>query len=267
LLSLAGELERYAELSMNIKLRLEGASHDSIESLVAHLSDDAVASPWRSTVPLVEYWRHPSSLAALWRSLDVSPPASVELAFEHPTPVGGGSGKPSFTDLMIVADELAVAIEAKFTEPRYETVGAWLGPKPSENRLAVLAGWLRYIREATGCELSADAVRELPYQVIHRTASVCALQRPRRAVIYQVFADPLPGYYERDLRSLFAILNPTNSVSGWVHACTYSPSAAYQSLLERWHRGKRGMSTEVRALLASGGSMAVSSTSLLCVSA
>ena len=251
---------------MKIRIQLEGVPLESVEALVAGLPDDALASPWRSTVPLIEYWRQQSSLEALWKSLDVPAPSSAVLAFEHPTPVRAGTGKASFTDLMIISDSLAVAVEAKFTEPRYETVAEWLGPAPTDNRVKVLRGWLQYIHEATGRELSFDEVRRLPYQVVHRTASVCAIARPARAVVYQVYSTPIPGYYEQDLGELFDLLAPAGKLSGWVHGCTVAPSPEYRALMEQWEQGKRALQAEVRDLLSTGRAMSVASASLKCVS-
>lgn len=252
---------------MSIRFLYEGVPCKSFEALVAALPDEALASPLRSTVPLIDYWRHSSSLDELWKALQVARPSSIDLAFEHATPVREGSGKASFTDLMIITESVAVAIEAKFTEPRYETVSTWLGPRPTENRLAVLSGWLQYIREATGHQLRSDEVRDIPYQVVHRTASACAVARPVHAVVYQVFSSPVPAYYERDLTRLLSLLAPSTSVSAYVHACTVSPTAAYGAVVERWQQGARGLSAEVRELLATGASLSVASSSMKRVSA
>ena len=41
-----------------IELRANGHSVRSFEELIEQLGFDAVASPRRSTVPLLDYWRH-----------------------------------------------------------------------------------------------------------------------------------------------------------------------------------------------------------------
>jgi len=172
----------------------------SFEELVNGLGPDAVASPRRSTVPLVDYWRVPEQrLRDLWEQLLVRKPGDTEMHFEHEVPVQRGRGKSSFTDLMIFADDIAVAIEAKFTEPRYESVATWLGGTPTTNRVDVLEGWLCAIEAAAETSISRDAVRDLPYQLIHRTASVCCVGRRKRLVVYQVFGDYPAEYYAEDL--------------------------------------------------------------------
>jgi hypothetical protein len=42
---------------------------------------------------------------------------------EHEVPLQRGRGKSPYTDLMILAEDVAVGIEAQFSEPRYESVG------------------------------------------------------------------------------------------------------------------------------------------------
>ena len=107
----------------------------SFEELVKGVGPDAVASPRRSTVPLVDYWRDPElRLGALWDQLHVRQSGDTDMHFEHEVPVQLGRGKSSFTDLMIFTDSVAVAIEAKFTEPRYESVATWLAGAPTTNR-------------------------------------------------------------------------------------------------------------------------------------
>jgi hypothetical protein len=98
---------------------VHGREVRSFEELVKELGADAVASPRRSTVPLFDYWRAPEQrLRDLWEHLRVRQPDDVDMHFEHEVPVQRGRGNSSYTDLMIFADDVAVAIEAKFTEPR-----------------------------------------------------------------------------------------------------------------------------------------------------
>ena len=85
----------------------------SLEELLQRLGADAVASPKRSTVPLVDYWRVPEQrLRDLWEQFGVPGPNHAKMHFEHAVPVQRGRGKSSYTDLMILAEDIAVAIEA-----------------------------------------------------------------------------------------------------------------------------------------------------------
>ena len=63
-----------------------------------------------------------------------------KFCFEYPVPVNGGKGKASMTDLMILADNYAIAIEAKWTEckHKYEVIGDWENSGDAVNHKKVL---------------------------------------------------------------------------------------------------------------------------------
>lgn len=64
-----------AELSRTV----HGREVHSFEELARRLGPDAVASPKRSTVPLVDYWRVPEQrLRDLWEQLGVPRPAATD---------------------------------------------------------------------------------------------------------------------------------------------------------------------------------------------
>src|SRR5262249_54659370 len=150
----------------------------------------SLASPRRSTVPLLDYWRQPLlRLEHLSDALKAERLDGSTLCFEYAVSVRGGVGKASYTDLMILAQSSAVAIEAKFKEPPYETVEKWLRQPEEPNRRKVLDGWLELIRSTARVRLDSAVISALPYQLIHRLASVCSVDRPTRYLIYQIFAE------------------------------------------------------------------------------
>ena len=114
---------------VKVLLRLREKLVADFSSLVASYTSKELASPKRSTVPLLSYWGNPegSRLRDLCANLGCNPSGSLEFHFEFPVPVQHGVGKPSFTDLMILSPTFAIAIEAKYTEPAYQTVMEWLG--------------------------------------------------------------------------------------------------------------------------------------------
>jgi len=102
-------------------------------SLISSYTSKELASPKRSTVPLLAYWAQPEArFRELCPHLGLDPSGPLEFHFEFPVPVQRGTGKASFTDLMILSPTFAVAIEAKFTEPAYEIVEDWLATHPSQ---------------------------------------------------------------------------------------------------------------------------------------
>ncbi len=114
---------------------------DNYLALLNGVPENELDSPRRSVVPLVDFWRTPEKrvheLGELI-GLPLHPPA--KLVFEYAVEVQSGRGKASFTDLMILTGDTAVAIEAKYTEPEYENVRAWLRDPVEDNRTKVLNG-------------------------------------------------------------------------------------------------------------------------------
>lgn len=81
-------------------------------ALVGALHDADLDSPRRSTVPLVAYWRDPlARFTQLLPQLGLHAAEPPKFSFEHRVSVAAGRGKPSYTDLMIVAPQVVIAIE------------------------------------------------------------------------------------------------------------------------------------------------------------
>ncbi|WP_239491457.1 hypothetical protein [Luteitalea sp. TBR-22] len=187
---------------------------DTHTDVVGGLAPDSFDKVTRSTIPLLDYWREPAArLDSLTAQLGWPPFSEAELSFERQVPVANGKGKASFTDLMILGDQGAIAIEAKYTEPPYETVAEWLAQGNQANRALVLDGWLARIGEATGTAVARPGVAALPYQLIHRAASACSVASARRAVVYQVFDDKHLQHYQESLRTFAGCLTPSSTLS------------------------------------------------------
>lgn len=247
-----------------LSMRYDDKVVPDFEQLVKLLPPKAVASPLRSTLPLVDFWRSPESrLAELSAAIGVPLLPPTDLCFEFSVPVQRGRGKSSFTDLMIIAKSAVVAIEAKFTEPSYQTAGAWLRDPPEANRSEVLEGWLHLIQSATGTSLSVAEVLDLPYQLIHRTASVCSVSEQVgavvRAVVYQVFGqepldfgrDPL-AYYLNNLSDLRQRLGPTAPIGFHVLSCPLNPLPTHRDLVKQWKQRNHPVGDAVRTALLTG---------------
>lgn len=180
-----------------------------LEALAELRVHGGVNSALTSSIPLAQFWR-PANLSRITGVLaPYLPGFNAEKAlkfFEFPTDAmseGRRIGRPSMTDLMLLANGWQIAIEAKFTEysrMSSETVGAWLQKNPANDALRRLVGrtWLRYIQDAgcsglVGTQRLYDACGEVGYQFLHRAASACFKtngddgQKP--ALVYQLFFD------------------------------------------------------------------------------
>lgn len=169
---------------------------------------ESVASKRTSSLPLVQFWKpNPKGclseyaetfLKECGQSLNLG---SSKLCFEYPVPVkrDSGKGKASMTDLMILADSYAMAIEAKWTEckGKYELIREWEKSGDAENHKKVLNGWIAYINEYLEKHGSnwkmkiAEMIKEVPYQLLHRVASACyaAKEGKKAIVVYHLFYD------------------------------------------------------------------------------
>lgn len=196
-------------------------SWENVASIFA--AHDSLHSAQTSSLPLVQFWK-PSGKLLNNKALKLLGQCfgtegleeefgNAELFFEYPVPVGKGRGKASMTDLMIITDKHAIAVEAKWTEckePYEPTIKDWLdeNQETKDNRENVLNSWIEYInryfekQDSSIGEIDADKIADtaIPYQLLHRIASACASACPMAdktegkeertkvaAVIYQLF--------------------------------------------------------------------------------
>jgi hypothetical protein len=211
-------------------LRLGNQVLSDVNAAMRAFPDEAFGSQNRSTIPLLDYWRDAGR--ALGRvstlaGLSLSPEA--ELTFEYQVPVRRGRGKASHTDLMIVSPTDVVAVEAKYLEPPYEDVRTWLGEPRQPNREEVLKGWLECIAGATGRTLTVEQVLAIPYQLVHRTASACSIERPRRTVLYQLFCPDHVAYYEAALHAFQRVLPRSEALRFAILVCPVVPTVAHSA--------------------------------------
>lgn len=177
------------------------AAHDSLKSLQT------------SSLPLVQFWKpngeFPSGnarkvLELCFETVNLENEfRNAELCFEYPVPVHKdceGKGKASMTDLMIITDHHAIALEAKWKEcgKAYPSISKWETPNggTNDNRTKVRDGWLQYIntylKDRGFAEISPkkEDYKIIPYQMLHRIASACAVAKEKgkkAVVIYQLF--------------------------------------------------------------------------------
>lgn len=136
----------------------------SFKELVASYSDSEFDSPRRSTVLLLDYWRSfDDAVKRTEEFICADFSNQIRLHFEYSVPVQAGKGKPSITDLMLLGDSAAFALEGKYKENPYPTVSKWLIDSAEQNRREVLGGWLSLIQSETGVSLTIDEISSLPY--------------------------------------------------------------------------------------------------------
>jgi hypothetical protein len=238
-----------------MKLYAGKSEKSDFDDLVRSMPDYAFASPRRSTVPLLDFWRVPASrLSYLEGGLGIGPLEEPALSFEYPVEVMAGKGKSSFTDLMITSATVAIAIEAKHREPSYDTCEKWLGDAQGDsNRTKVLDGWLEHLKDKDNKSLTRDRVAGFPYQLIHRTASLFSVDAANRFLIYQVFEEGEVRASVPDLSSFQELLSDTRDFHVGVMSCPFRATDGFAHTLNSWDNGKReGLAEEVREALLAG---------------
>ena len=198
------------------------------------LPDIEFKSPTRSTIPLLDYWREPYSVVKELMDLFKLPfSENWEVHFEYPVPSAFPTAKPSFTDVMCIAEKAAViGVEGKWTEKAhgsngYAYVGKWCN---SVRREKVLDHWISLIEPFSEGDINRGEVDGVVYQMLHRTASVChtakSVGAPKALVLYQKFflsGEQHTDEYERELRSLVKSINPASSLEIALMLCEIEP--------------------------------------------
>jgi hypothetical protein len=232
---------------MQIKYNCQNVA--SFQELIESYPPRQFNSPRRSTVPLLSFWRYPPEkrIHSFYGILGLNPPGEFTAAFEYTVKPPQGKGKVSCTDLMFQCQSYCIAIEAKYTEPKYPWVEKWLQAGDINNRRKVLQGWLGRIGGVTGVNLAIEQVQKLEYQLIHRVASACSVDSTVCYVVYQVFdlTQKKQEYYSSQFDSFSRMLGLNSKLRLILLNVQIQPTDRYNSLKEKWQNGQRHLCDEV----------------------
>ncbi len=241
---------------MQIEWAFKGSELAEYDALLDCYPEQEFDSPTRSTIALLEYWRFPKQrVRELTEALGLPVPPQVQLNFEHMEyPPRGRRRKPSCTDLMVSSPEFAVAIEAKWTEPRYAVVEDWLGD--STNRGEVLRGWCDLLELRAAHRIAEGDLHGLPYQMVHRAASACHQKDVSNCwLVYLMFETAVEtrSEYLADLTHLRDVLGAQSSLGIALAECSIEQSPFLIELRRQWNTGERHLRGPVLQRLKSGG--------------
>lgn len=166
----------------------------NLDDVLDLYSEREFQSPTRSTVPLLSLLKDDSPMKRLLRILELTND-SFKAHLEYEVGPFRGEGEASHTDLMLIQNGNAFAIEAKWTEPPYDSVEQWLGRgRTPANRREVMLGWLGCLQRYAVRKLDIGEFGAATYQMVHRAASACAEcdVSGRPALAYLQFS-PLPN--------------------------------------------------------------------------
>lgn len=239
-----------------------------IDSLIAKFGSGAFASPYRSTVPLIslvkdDYPLFDEIVRACARD------AALAVHFEYQVKPAGVDANASHTDAMVYTPHAGVAVEAKWTEPRYEAVPtrflnrvaqlSRLHPgKTAEHELAqkaVIEAWLNMLRPFSGRHIELDEASGIVYQMVHRAASAAASSQSPHLVYLHFEPSPRKGaatakQYMDDLRALHELIGSPSGFPFYVVSLPTKPTAAFGEI-EGLPKGTKDTDLRVRRALAS----------------
>lgn len=229
-------------------------------ALCARFAGPPMQSPFRSTVPLLSLVEHSRpQWNALLDSLGEPPDGVVHFEYRVPSPKPRGN--PSQTDALIISDSTILAVEAKWTEPRYETVAKRLSKPESDGadpRMTV-NGWLQHLQPFASPRLHVDDVTDVVYQVLHRAASACAVATAHgcQPLLMYLHFHPSPlwnsattAQYIADLRRLNELLGAPANVKFVVVEMPLVPTLAFDSVKNLDKRSQATSRRVIDALLS-----------------
>jgi hypothetical protein len=157
--------------------------------ILDYYSGTQINSDRTSSVPLAQYWKdYPKRLLEIEHQTGLRL-LHPQIHFEYATESFGNSNA-SMSDVMILADGVRVAIEAKFTEFAnygFQTIAEWLSESTGNNKMRVLDHWVGKIAPYSEGDLTD--IEDIPYQFLHRLSCACDKHPEHAILLYQLFID------------------------------------------------------------------------------
>ena len=236
-----------------MNLHYDRTLYSTIAAVIPMYGGSEFQSPTRSTVPLLSWLKHEQPmLSSLLR--DFGMPADCNLHLEYEVKPQKGRGMASHTDLMVISGECSLAIEAKWTEPRYKTVSNWLGQGTNpQNRYAVLTGWLGLLQKHAQRTPNVGDFSDAVYQMVHRAASACAAGGNTKLayLVFKPSPDPRTAdmhVIRDDLTHLWNLLGNPKGFSFYLVEVQLSPTAAFDAIASL-PKGNEATAQQVSAAL------------------
>ena len=158
---------------MKVRFKKGGVQKAHPLALVESFGEGALASPFRSTVPLLSVIKDDwATLETVLSLCGVVGDIAVDLESEVHS---SGGNPPSFTEAMVFHRNGSLAIEAKWTETMNETVAKRLKRKGSNGQdlTEYINGWVTLLSGRSSKPIQLNDFLQSTYQILHRAASAC----------------------------------------------------------------------------------------------
>ena len=225
---------------------------DDVPAALSMYSEKEFMSPTRSTIPLLSLLKDGDEiLGSIFSEMNMEIASDLHLEFTVDPPKGCGIA--SHTDLMVISSLGTLAIEAKWTEPRYETVEEWIKPG---NRELVLRGWLDLLQLQSNRLLKPEDFSGMVYQMVHRAASACyKSEYPQLAYLHFVpdlsERGATSAQYQSDLEHLFNLLGKPDKFNFYLIEVEIKPTLSFE-IIKSLPKASSETANTVRAALENG---------------
>lgn len=173
-----------------------------------------------SIIPTIDYWKNINN-----KILTEIFPGNYNICFEYPVK-SITKAKASYTDIMLISEKSNIAIESKWNE----NIGYYCKNQKSDRKNEVQQHWINIISKYIGKSLSVEQFGEIEYQLLHRVASACSLNKENCIVIYQIFyVEELKKSFINEIDKLKSILD-SNKIKFYLNSVKVNFTETYKSL-------------------------------------
>lgn len=174
-----------------------------------------------SLLPTVEYWKNHNKIT---KELITE---NFDICFEYPVS-SIKNATSSYTDVMLISKNICVAIESKWTENK----GVACNKHKAIRKDDVQKHWINIINEYLGTTLELKDFGEIEYQLLHRVASACSLNKERCVIVYQIFYEnQLKNTFEKEIIKFLKITN-SKKIDFYTCSVKIDFTESYQELKE-----------------------------------
>lgn len=181
-----------------MKYILGNAEGMNIEQVIELGNNEHFSKLTCSVIPTIDYWKNADN-----KMLTAITADDFTICFEYPVR-SIKKAKSSYTDLMLISDKINIAIESKWTEK----IGVYCKNQKAKRKNEVQKHWIDIISKYIGKELFLDQFSDIEYQLLHRVASACSLNKDNCIVAYQIFYNDLfQDSFLKEIKKIMLILN------------------------------------------------------------
>lgn len=170
----------------------------TIEQIIELGNNEHFSKLTCSIIPTIDYWKNLNNKILTDIIID-----DYNICFEYPVK-SIKNATSSYTDIMLISDNACIAIESKWTE----NIGVYCKNQKSKRKNEVQQHWINIISKYIGQNLIFEDFSDIEYQLLHRVASACSLNRAKCIVTYQIFyRDILSDSFIQEIKKLKKLLN------------------------------------------------------------